>query len=649
LRPPRAPKAERPSAIIAGRFTPPTLTDRVGGEATKWRQPEAGILNEQSATPDPEQVGRYQVIEEIGDGAMGRVWRGFDPELSRPVAIKTVKAEYLTRSTREDYLHRFRREARAAGLLSHPNIVRIFDVGDDYFVMELVEGVTLADLLKHRGRLQAPEALALLAPLAEAIDEAHRVGVIHRDIKPANIMVQSDGRPKLMDFGVARLETSVATASGQFFGSPSYMAPEQIAGGELTTRADLFSFAVVAYETLTGQRPFQGESITNVMYRVVHEPAAAPCSWLDGLPPHFDDVFRRALAKAPPQRFSTAGAFLAALRGEDMESLLAPLLADVPARAAGADHGVSSAETLDIPGARTAARQRARRRRLAWGAAFVVAILAAAGWNLATRARDLAHESALHVEADPVGAEVWLDGRRAARAPVVFETLRRGAHRLRLSQDGYAAAELTLQVVDGMGVVPLRFSLTPLTAPLDVRTAEGVTVLLDGRALGITPIPQVRVSPGMHQLRLERSGFVAQVHARQARAGEPLVLEAQLLPAPAAAARTEPVAPAPPATASPEPEPVDMGEVLTPPRLIAGEAAGYPDAARRLQLEGSVLVDVVVEPNGSVGAVRVIESAGLILDQAVSEAVRGWSFEPARVEGQPVRVRWQFRQTFRPK
>ncbi len=580
---------------------------------------------------------------------MGRVWRGFDPELSRPVAIKTVKSEYLTRDTREEYLHRFRREARAAGLLSHPNIVSIFDVGDDYFVMELVEGVTLADLLKHRGRLDMPEALALLAPLAEAIDEAHRSGVIHRDIKPANIMVQSDGRPKLMDFGVARLESSVATAAGQFFGSPSYMAPEQIAGGALTPRADLFSFAVVAYETLTGHRPFQGENITNVMYRVVHEPAAAPRSWLDELPPHVDDVFRRALAKAPQQRFPTAGAFLAALRGEDMESLLAPLLADVPARAAGADDGVSWAETHDIPRAGTPARGSEWRRHLPWAAASAIALLAVVGFKIATRPTDLARDSSLHVEADPLGADVWLDGRRAARAPVLFETLRRGTHRLRVSQDGYAAAELTLRVDDAMGVVPLRFSLTPLTAPLQVRTADGVTVLVDGQVVGTTPMPQVRVSPGMHQVRLERAGFVPQVHAGQARTGEPLVLEAQLVPAPADGARAGPVAPTPTASPSTEPEPVDMGEVLTPPRLVAGEAARYPDAARRLQLEGSVLVDVVVEPNGTVGAVRVLESAGLLLDQAVSDAVRSWRFEPARVEGQPVRVRWRFRQTFRPK
>jgi TonB family protein len=600
-----------------------------------------------SGAPDPQRVGRYQVIEEIGDGAMGRVWRGFDPELSRTVAIKTVKSEYLTRDTREEYLHRFRREARAAGQLSHPNIVRIFDVGDDYFVMELVEGVTLADLLKHRQRLEVPEATALLAPLADAIDEAHRSGVIHRDIKPANIMVESDGRPKLMDFGVARLETSVATAAGQFFGSPSYMAPEQISQGELTARADLFSFAVVAYETLTGQRPFQGASITNVMYRVVHEPSPPPRELSPDLPPHFDHVFARALAKEPGLRFPTATAFLSALRGEDMDSLLAPLLADVPARAPGDDDRIASAETHDLPGAPTVKRPRAW---LPWAALFVVSALAAAGWKVATRPTEMAQNASLQVEADPRGADVWLDGRRAAPAPVLFERLRRGTHRIRVSQDGYAPAELSFHVDDHMGVVPLRFSLTALTAPLEVRTEPGVTVSMDGQVLGTTPIPEVRVSPGLHQLLLEREGYLPQVHARQARAGEPLVLEAQLAPVPteqAPAPSTRP--PVTLAAAPPEPEPVNMGEVLTPPRRVSGDVARYPDEARRLQMEGSVLVDVVVEPNGSVGAVRVLESAGSILDHAVSEAVRTWRFEPARVEGQPVRVRWQFRQTFRPR
>jgi serine/threonine-protein kinase len=218
----------------------------------------------------PRKFGRYVVEQEIGDGAMGRVYRCSDPFMKRLVAVKTVKQEYLTRETAEEYLRRFRREAQAAGRLSHPHIVSIFDVGETYFVMEYLEGTTLQAALAARGKLPLEEALALLSPLAEALDYAHRSSIVHRDIKPANIMVLDDGRPKLMDFGVARLESSVATASGHFFGSPSYMAPEQISGAEVTNRADLFSFAVLAYEVVTGRRPFEGDSITAVMYRVVN-------------------------------------------------------------------------------------------------------------------------------------------------------------------------------------------------------------------------------------------------------------------------------------------------------------------------------------------------------------------------------------------
>jgi TonB family protein len=598
--------------------------------------------------PDPMRVGRYHVVEEIGDGAMGRVWRGWDPDIGRAVAIKTVKAEYLTRDTREEYLHRFRREARAAGSLGHPNIVRIFDVGDDYFVMELVEGVTLADLLKHRGALGVEESLALLRPVADAVDEAHRAGIIHRDIKPANIMVQPDGRPKLMDFGVARLEGSANTADGQFFGSPSYMAPEQIAGGAPGPRADLFSLAVVAYEMLTGQRPFQGESITAIMYRVVNDAAPAPGTRVPTLPPQFDEVFRVALAKDPDNRFPTAAAFVAALSGEDVESLLAALVAGVPRGTR--DERPDAQETVDFGGLAGGRAMHLLRRYAPWtaGAAALLGLASLAGrpWGAVVDA-DLARDTTLQVETDPRSAEVTVDGRRAGKAPVILRSVRRGSHRLQVSREGYAPAELTLQVGDGMGMVPLRFSLTPLTAALEVHTQEGVQVLLNGQPLGVTPLPQVRVSPGLHQVRLERPGYVTQVHARQARAGESLRVDAEMQPAAESGAADPP--PSTLATTAASNEPVDMGEVLKPPRLLAGSAVDYPEAARRLQLEGSVLVDVTVEPDGRVGRVAVVESAGSLLDEAVVQGVSAWRFDPARLEGQPVRVRWRYRQTFRPR
>src|SRR5688572_8866561 len=281
--------------------------------------------------PRPKKFGRYVVDEEIGDGAMGRVYRCSDPLMKRAVAVKTVKSEYLTRETAEEYLRRFRREAQAAGRLSHPNIVAIYDVGETWFVMEYLEGRTLSSLLAERGKLELDEALGLFGPLADALDYAHRSGIVHRDIKPGNVMVLSDGRPKLMDFGVARLDSSLATASGHFFGSPSYMAPEQVSGGEVTQRADLFSFAVLAYEVLTGRRPFEGESITAVMYKVVHEDAPPPRQWDFELPMSYDAIFRKALAKAPEHRFHDAAAMVAMLAEKDIDDELAALTEVPPA------------------------------------------------------------------------------------------------------------------------------------------------------------------------------------------------------------------------------------------------------------------------------------------------------------------------------
>ncbi len=267
----------------------------------------------------PERFGRYEVIDEIGDGAMGRVYRAWDPAVSRVVAVKTVKTEYLTSDTRDEFLKRFRREAQAAGGLNHPAIVRVFDLGDDYLVLEYVEGRTLRQLIREEGRLAPQRALPLLAGLAEAVDHAHAAGIVHRDIKPANIMIQPEGLPKLMDFGVARIEASVLTTAGQILGSPSYMAPEQIAGEKITSRADVYALAVVAFEMLTGQPPFSGNTITQVIYRVMHDPPPPPRRLNAALPARYDEVFARALAKDPAQRFETALDFATALDLKELD------------------------------------------------------------------------------------------------------------------------------------------------------------------------------------------------------------------------------------------------------------------------------------------------------------------------------------------
>ena len=261
----------------------------------------------------PERFGRYEVIAEIGDGAMGRVYKARDPVVERFVAIKTIKSEYLTRDQAEEYLKRVRREAQAAGSLTHPNIVRIFDVGENHLVMEMLEGKTLQQLIRESGPIEPEEVRAILSPVAEALDHAHAAGIIHRDIKPANIMIQPDGQPKLMDFGVAHLDATVMTATGQILGSPSFMSPEQLLGENVTPRSDNYSLAVVAYEMLTGQSPFPGKTITAVIYRVMHETAQSPRKLNAALPERYDEIFARALAKEPEKRYASATDFSAAL------------------------------------------------------------------------------------------------------------------------------------------------------------------------------------------------------------------------------------------------------------------------------------------------------------------------------------------------
>ena len=274
----------------------------------------------------PERFGRYEVLAELGDGAMGRVYKAWDPVVTRAVAIKTIKTERLPKAQSAEYLERFRREAQAAGGLNHPNIVNIFDIGDDHIVMECIEGQNLQDRIRQEGRLSPDAVSALLGPIAEALDHAHAAGIIHRDIKPANIMIQADGQPKLTDFGVARVADSAMTATGEILGSPTYMSPEQVAGLEVTPRSDVYSLAVVAYEALTGQPPFQGKTITAVISRVMHEKPPPPRRWNAELPTRYDDVFARALAKEPAERFATASELVSALDLRSFELALDDLV-----------------------------------------------------------------------------------------------------------------------------------------------------------------------------------------------------------------------------------------------------------------------------------------------------------------------------------
>lgn len=221
-------------------------------------------------------IGRYEIQKELGRGAMGVVYLGKDPKINRLVAIKTVRFDEVDPELLEQTKQRFFREAEAAGTLNHPNIVTIYDVGEEedlaYVAMELLDGSDLTPYIKQEKLLPVKELLRIMGCVAEGLAFAHERGIIHRDIKPANIMLLKDGSVKIADFGIARIATSSATQTGTVLGTPSYMSPEQVAGQKVDGRSDLFSLGVAMYELLCGQKPFSGESIASLMYAITNKP-----------------------------------------------------------------------------------------------------------------------------------------------------------------------------------------------------------------------------------------------------------------------------------------------------------------------------------------------------------------------------------------
>jgi serine/threonine-protein kinase len=265
----------------------------------------------------PQRLGRYVVEGELGRGAMGVVYLAKDEALHRTVAIKCIA---LGGDGHERDLHegRFRQEARAAGSLSHPSIITVYDVGreDDiaFIAMEVVKGRELRDLLRA-GEVGSGRAVEIAIHVAEALAFAHERGIVHRDIKPGNIMVLDDGRIKIMDFGIARLqEPTVKTQTGVLLGSPQYMSPEQVSGQSLDGRADIFSLGVVLYEMLTGIKPFDAPDLTQVLFWVVNMPAKPPSERRPGLPPVLDFIIARALRKKPEDRYANAAELADELR-----------------------------------------------------------------------------------------------------------------------------------------------------------------------------------------------------------------------------------------------------------------------------------------------------------------------------------------------
>ncbi len=273
-----------------------------------------------------QRIGRYEIVGQLGHGAMGTVYKATDPLMDRTVAVKTILAAALAGPQAAEYRERFQREARAAGRLSHPGIITVYDVGEHeglaYLVMEYVAGRTLAAALDTGERFSFERIYETGQQLAEALGYAHAAGVIHRDIKPANILLAAPAgggpeRAKIMDFGVAKLSAAQVTVTGQLLGTPSFMPPEQFTGATLDGRGDIFSLGVILYWMATGDKPFSGDTITAVSYKIVHTETIPPRRLNPAISQDFENVIVRCLQKDPAMRYATGEALardLAALR-----------------------------------------------------------------------------------------------------------------------------------------------------------------------------------------------------------------------------------------------------------------------------------------------------------------------------------------------
>jgi serine/threonine protein kinase len=292
-------------------------------------------------------LGRYEVLNELGKGAMGVVYLAKDPVIGRLVAVKTIRTSQTGDDDSEsrEFRERFVREAQTAGILSHPNIVTIHDIGEDtesrtsFIAMEYIDGRNLKSLITDKKKFSWDEVADLIAQIGEALDYAHRKGIIHRDVKPANIMLTTDGKIKITDFGIAKVASSNLTTTGQFLGTPNYMSPEQVSGAPVDGRSDIFSLGVVLYELLTNRKPFQGDNLTAISYKIVHEDFVLPGDLSADVPHEFNPIVARAMAKDPWNRYQ---------RGKDMALALYQLKAHLEEQKALQDLGtmVSAAENL---------------------------------------------------------------------------------------------------------------------------------------------------------------------------------------------------------------------------------------------------------------------------------------------------------------
>ncbi len=435
----------------------------------------------------PRMIGRYEIKRLLGAGAMGSVYLAEDPRIKRKLAIKVVKLDALrSESDRSDFLLRFQREAEVSGVLNDPGIVTIYDVGDSevgpFLAMEFVAGKPLDAYIKS-GELLAMDLgtkLRMAAGVAAALDHAHSHGIIHRDVKPGNVMITEEGRPKLMDFGIAKREDASLTQTGTFLGTPSYASPEQIKEGHATIRSDVFSFGVMVFEMLSGTLPFPGTSINTILYRIVNEPPLEVKPPVLGLLAEgWQRIFARVLAKNADERYSNCAAFVRDLLEaatelpKDLRMEIMGLL-KLSGPAAPPILTRAHEETLYLPPPKP---RKALGPRLALGALVLVA-LGAGGYLLFLKGG-----ATVTLRVEPA-AKIFQGGQEVGPTGVPHPM--KAGEKVTLRREGFEPFDYTFQ---GGDTAP-KLALKPRITEEVLRTLpEGAAVVMDGRVLeGATPL-----------------------------------------------------------------------------------------------------------------------------------------------------------------
>jgi tRNA A-37 threonylcarbamoyl transferase component Bud32 len=460
-----------------------------------------------------QQLGRYEIIEELGHGAMGVVYKARDPLIDRTLAIKTVGLD-LSREESEAFEQRFYREAKSAGRLNHSNIVTIHDVGKSdavaYIAMEFLQGRSLREILDS-GVVFPPEKIAdIVAQVADGLAFAHENGIVHRDIKPPNIMVLDSGLVKITDFGIAQLPTGSRTLAGAVFGSPKYMSPEQVVGDQVDGRADIFSLGAVLYEMLTGLPPFFGRDLNAVLYQVINEMPAAPSSRNKSIAPAFDYIVAKAMAKHPDDRYSSARAM--AWDARNFRDLQPPSVA--------------------LHEARTIERRAIRRRKGETAASLALAAVAATPDGASSRpavAADTSFRQRRNLVIAGVSAALlvvvggaFLAKRLSHRGQAAEKAVAGDSSADSVAGPNRASSEIaSQQAVDraapeepGASSAPAPSVPTqiPAVAKPMARLALAVTpwgeVYVGGKRKGISPpLAEIRLAPGKHTIEVRNTTF----------------------------------------------------------------------------------------------------------------------------------------------